>query len=161
VEVWPAAAVARDPLTALFRATGGRGLSPLGRSTQQVAVNLVTEVVTPLAASNPARLQSKLTYPEPISIATDNASLSRAAAPPLRAAQQFGSEALVARASARPCELHNTGVVGLTVLKPKFLEQFPDARFPFKSGRIAQQGTFKGVWLNAERTEWALEKEQQ
>jgi hypothetical protein len=23
------------------------------------------------------------------------------------------------------------------------------------------QGTFKGVWLNAEHTEWALEKEQQ
>ncbi len=54
-----------------------------------------------------------------------------------------------------------SGVVGLTVLQPKFLEQFPNARFHFKSGRIDQQGTFKGVWLNAERTEWALEKEQQ
>ncbi len=53
------------------------------------------------------------------------------------------------------------GVVGLTVLQPEFLKQFPDARFHFNSGRRAQQGTFKGVWLNAERTEWALEKEQQ
>jgi hypothetical protein len=35
------------------------------------------------------------------------------------------------------------------------------AAFHFKSGRLDQQGTFKGVWLNAERTEWALEKEQQ
>ncbi len=63
-----------------------------------------------------------------------------------------------ATASARarvPC------VVGLTVLQPKFLEQFPDARFHFKSGRLDQQGTFKGVWLNKEHTEWALEKEQQ
>jgi hypothetical protein len=31
-------------------------------------------------------------------------------------------------------------------------------RFHFNSGRLAQQGTFKGVWLNKERTEWALEK---
>jgi hypothetical protein len=29
------------------------------------------------------------------------------------------------------------------------------------SGPLAQRGTFKGMWLNAERTEWALEKEQQ
>jgi hypothetical protein len=50
------------------------------------------------------------------------------------------------------------GVVGLTVLQPKFLEQFPNARFHFNSGRRAQQGTFKGVWLNRERTEWALER---
>jgi hypothetical protein len=35
------------------------------------------------------------------------------------------------------------------------------ARFHFKSGPLAQRGTFKGVWLNVERTEWALEKEQQ
>ncbi len=47
------------------------------------------------------------------------------------------------------------------VRKPEFLKRFPDARFHFKSGRLAQQGTFKGVWLNAEHTEWALEKEQQ
>jgi hypothetical protein len=53
------------------------------------------------------------------------------------------------------------GVVGLTVLQPKFFEQFPDARFHFKSSNLAQQGTFKGVWLNEEHTEWALEKEQQ
>jgi hypothetical protein len=53
------------------------------------------------------------------------------------------------------------GVVGLTVLQPKFLKQFPNARFHFNSGRQAQQGTFKGVWLNKEHTEWALEKEQQ
>jgi hypothetical protein len=52
------------------------------------------------------------------------------------------------------------GVVGLTV-QPKFLEQFPNARFHFKSGPLAQRGTFKGVWLNDGRTEWALEKEQQ
>ncbi len=51
--------------------------------------------------------------------------------------------------------------MGLTVLQPKFLKQFPNARFHFKSGRLAQQGTFKGVWLNKEHTEWALEKEQQ
>ncbi len=50
------------------------------------------------------------------------------------------------------------GVVGLTVLQPKFLEQFPNARFHFKKGRLAQQGTFKGVWLNEEHTEWALER---
>jgi hypothetical protein len=50
------------------------------------------------------------------------------------------------------------GVVGLTVLKPKFLEQFPDARFTFKHGPGAQRGTFRGVWLNKEHTEWALEK---
>ncbi len=37
----------------------------------------------------------------------------------------------------------------------------PNARFTFASGPQAQRGTFKGVWLNAERTEWALEKEQQ
>ncbi len=43
----------------------------------------------------------------------------------------------------------------------KFLEQFPNARFHFNSGRQAQQGTFKGVWLNKEHTEWALEEEQQ
>jgi hypothetical protein len=47
------------------------------------------------------------------------------------------------------------------VLQPKFLEQFPDARFTFKHGPGAQRGTFKGVWLNKEHTEWALEKEQQ
>ncbi len=63
--------------------------------------------------------------------------------------------------------LHATGqplphaTVCLTVLQPKFLEQFRNARFHFKSGLLDQQGTFKGVWLNAERTEWALEKEQQ
>ncbi len=39
----------------------------------------------------------------------------------------------------------NSGVVGLTVMQPKFLEQFPDARFHFKSGPGAQRGTFKGV----------------
>ncbi len=50
-------------------------------------------------------------------------------------------------------------VVGLTVLQPKFLEQFPNARFHFKSGLLAQRGTFKGVWLNEEHTEWALEKQ--
>ena len=54
-----------------------------------------------------------------------------------------------------------SGVVGLTVLQPKFLEQFPNARFHFKSGPGAQQGTYKGVWLNEEHTEWALEEEQQ
>ncbi len=53
------------------------------------------------------------------------------------------------------------GVVGLTVLQPKFLKDFPNARFHFKSGRTAQQGTFKGLWLNKEHTEWALEKEEQ
>ncbi len=53
------------------------------------------------------------------------------------------------------------GVVGLTVLQPEILEQFPNARFHFNSGLPAQQGTFKGAWLNAEHTEWALEKEQQ
>jgi hypothetical protein len=47
------------------------------------------------------------------------------------------------------------------VLQPEFLQQFPNARFHFNSGRPAQQGTFKGVWLNEERTEWALEEEQQ
>jgi hypothetical protein len=36
-----------------------------------------------------------------------------------------------------------------------------NVRFRFKSGLLAQRGTFKGVWLNKERTEWALEKEQQ
>jgi hypothetical protein len=46
------------------------------------------------------------------------------------------------------------------VLQPEFLKRFPNARFHFKSGPLAQRGTFKGVWLNAERTEWALEKEQ-
>jgi hypothetical protein len=51
-----------------------------------------------------------------------------------------------------------SGVVGLTVLQPKFLEQFPDVRFHFKSSNLAQRGTFKGVWLNAERTEWTLQK---
>jgi hypothetical protein len=54
-----------------------------------------------------------------------------------------------------------SGVVGLTVLQPKFLQRFPNARFHFNSGDGAQRGTFKGVWLNAEHTEWALEKEQQ
>jgi hypothetical protein len=49
------------------------------------------------------------------------------------------------------------GVVGLTVLQPKFLEQFPDARFHFK-GPLAQRGTFKDVWLHEERTVWALER---
>ena len=76
----------------------------------------MTEVVTPLTASNPARLQSKLTRPDSISIATDNASLSRAAAPPLRAAQQFGSEALVARASA-------SLPVAQTLMDPALAEQ--------------------------------------
>ncbi len=64
----------------------------------------------------------------------------------------------------RRCPLPFTqggGVVGLTVLQPKFLKQFPNARFHFKKGLLAQQGTFKGVWLNKEHTEWALEKEQQ
>jgi hypothetical protein len=51
-----------------------------------------------------------------------------------------------------------SGVVGLTVLQPKFLEQFPNARFHFNSGDGAQRGTFKGVWLNKEHTEWALER---
>jgi hypothetical protein len=41
-----------------------------------------------------------------------------------------------------------SGVVGLTVLQPKFLEQFPNARFHFNGGDGAQRGTFKGVWLN-------------
>ncbi len=50
-------------------------------------------------------------------------------------------------------------VVGLTVLQPEFLERFPNARFDFHAGPGAQRGTFKGVWLNAERTEWALEEE--
>jgi hypothetical protein len=50
---------------------------------------------------------------------------------------------------------------GLTVLQPEFLEQFPDARFHFNGGLLDQQGTFKGVWLNKEHTEWALGKEQQ
>ncbi len=50
------------------------------------------------------------------------------------------------------------GVAGLTVLQPKFLEQFPNVRFHFKKGRPAQRGTFKGVWLNKEHTEWALER---
>jgi hypothetical protein len=54
-----------------------------------------------------------------------------------------------------------SGVVGLTVLQPEFLKQFPTARFHFNSGDCAQRGTFKGVWLNKEHTEWALEKEQQ
>ncbi len=53
-----------------------------------------------------------------------------------------------------------TGVVGLTVLQPKFLEQHPNARFHFKSGPLAQRGTFKGVWLDEEWTVWALEKEE-
>jgi hypothetical protein len=44
---------------------------------------------------------------------------------------------------------------------PEFLEQFPNARFHFKGGLLVQWGTFKGVWLNEEHTEWALEKEQQ
>ncbi len=47
------------------------------------------------------------------------------------------------------------------MLQPKFLEQFPDVRFTFASDPGAQRGTFKGVWLNAERTEWALEKEEE
>jgi hypothetical protein len=47
------------------------------------------------------------------------------------------------------------------VLQPKFLKDFPNARFTFKHGPGAQRGTFKGVWLNKEHTEWALEKEQQ
>jgi hypothetical protein len=34
-------------------------------------------------------------------------------------------------------------------------------RFRFKTGNLAQRGTFKGVWLDEERTVWALEKEQQ
>jgi hypothetical protein len=34
-------------------------------------------------------------------------------------------------------------------------------RFHFNSGPTAQRGTFKGVWLNEEHTEWALEEEQQ
>jgi hypothetical protein len=46
----------------------------------------------------------------------------------------------------------------LTVLQPEFLEQFPNARFDFRSGAFAQRGTFKGMWLNKERTEWALEE---
>jgi hypothetical protein len=45
------------------------------------------------------------------------------------------------------------------VLKPEFLKRFPNARFTFASGPGAQRGTFKGVWLNKEQTEWALEKE--
>jgi hypothetical protein len=49
----------------------------------------------------------------------------------------------------------------VTVLQPEFLKRFPNARFTFASGPGAQRGTFKGVWLNADRTEWALEKEQQ
>ncbi len=44
------------------------------------------------------------------------------------------------------------------MLQPKFLEQFPDARFHFKNNNLAQRGTFKGVWLNEERTAWALER---
>ncbi len=59
--------------------------------------------------------------------------------------------------TAVPCNpqstVHSPQLVGLTVLQPEFLEQFPNARFHFKSGRLAQQGTFKGVWLNAEHTE--------
>jgi hypothetical protein len=47
------------------------------------------------------------------------------------------------------------------VLQPEFLKRFPDARFHFNTSNLAQQGTFKGVWLNDEWTEWALEKEQQ
>jgi hypothetical protein len=54
---------------------------------------------------------------------------------------------------------YGSGVVGLTVLQPEFLTRFPNARFLFKKGHLAQRGTFKGVWLNAEQTEWALEKE--
>jgi hypothetical protein len=50
-----------------------------------------------------------------------------------------------------------SGVVGLTVLQPKFLEQFPNVRSHFNSG-LDQRGTFKGVWLNKEHTEWALER---
>jgi hypothetical protein len=50
------------------------------------------------------------------------------------------------------------GVVGLTVLQPKFLEQFPNARFHFKSGPLAQRGTFKGVWLDEDEGVWALER---
>jgi hypothetical protein len=49
----------------------------------------------------------------------------------------------------------------LTVLQPEFLKRFPNARFTFASAPGAQRGTFKGVWLNAERTEWALEKEEE
>ncbi len=44
------------------------------------------------------------------------------------------------------------------MLQPKFLEQFPNARFQFKTGPPAQRGTFKGVWFNEQRTEWALER---
>ncbi len=51
-----------------------------------------------------------------------------------------------------------SGVVGLTVLQPKFFKDFPNARFHFKSVHKAQQGTFKGVWLNEDKTEWALER---
>jgi hypothetical protein len=65
------------------------------------------------------------------------------------------------KACAGACFRATGGVVGLTVLQPKFLEQFPNARFHFKSGLLDQRGTFKGVWLNKEHTEWALEKEQQ
>jgi hypothetical protein len=44
------------------------------------------------------------------------------------------------------------------VLQPKFFKDFPNARFTFGSCPGSQRGTFKGVWLNAERTEWALQK---
>ncbi len=47
------------------------------------------------------------------------------------------------------------------MLQPKFLELYPNARFHFNSGPAAQRGTFKGLWLNKEHTEWALEEEQQ
>jgi hypothetical protein len=70
-----------------------------------------------------------------------------------------GSRHRVREADGIPSNTKPTsGVVGLTVLQPKFLEQFPDARFHFKSGPLAQRGTFKGVWLNEEWTAWALER---
>jgi hypothetical protein len=38
------------------------------------------------------------------------------------------------------------------------VEQFPDARFHFNRGPLAQRVSFKGVWLNAEWADWALLK---
>jgi hypothetical protein len=53
-----------------------------------------------------------------------------------------------------------SGVVGLTVLQPKFLEQFHDVRFHFKNNNLAQRGTFKGAWLNErERETYTLERD--
>jgi hypothetical protein len=52
-----------------------------------------------------------------------------------------------------------SGVVGLTVLQPKFFKDFPNARFTFGSGPASQRGTFKGVWLNEDEDEWALQME--